>query len=118
MGCELSATWNGFPWEMKPVQREGVGFMEAVESGILAFDVGVGKTLTAIVELAQALHDGKCKRALVCVPNGVYEKWKAELFGQYDNVITSYSIHYTKLYETAWNGSFIQTWNRPTWKDY
>ncbi len=84
MGCELSATWNGFPWEMKPVQREGVGFMEAVESGILAFDVGVGKTLTAIVELAQALHDGKCKRALVCVPNGVYEKWKAELFGQYD----------------------------------
>jgi hypothetical protein len=84
IGCELSATWNGFPWEMKPVQREGVGFMEAVESGILAFDVGVGKTLTAIVEMAQALHDGKCKRALVCVPNGVYEKWKAELFGQYD----------------------------------
>ncbi len=84
MGCELSATWNGFPWEMKPVQREGVGFMEAVGSGILAFDVGVGKTLTAIVEMAQALFDGKCKRALVCVPNGVYEKWKAELFGQYD----------------------------------
>jgi len=84
IGCELSATWNGFPWEMKPVQREGVGFMEAVESGILAFDVGVGKTLTAIVELAQALHDGKCKRALVCVPNAVYDKWKAELFGQYD----------------------------------
>ncbi len=84
VGCELSATWNGFPWEMKPVQREGVGFMEAVESGILAFDVGVGKTLTAIVEMAQALHDGKCKRALVCVPNGVYEKWKAEMFGQYD----------------------------------
>lgn len=84
IGCELSETWNGFPWEMKPVQREGVGFMQAVESGILAFDVGVGKTLTAIVELAQALHDGKCKRALVAVPNGVYEKWKAEIFGQYD----------------------------------
>ncbi len=84
IGCELSSTWNGFPWEMKPVQREGVGFMEAVGSGILAFDVGVGKTLTAIVEMAQALFDGKCKRALVCVPNGVYEKWKAELFGQYD----------------------------------
>lgn len=84
IGCELSATWNGFPWSLKPVQREGVGFMEAVQSGILAFDVGVGKTLTAIVEMAQALYDGKCKRALLCVPDGVYEKWKAELFGQYD----------------------------------
>jgi hypothetical protein len=105
IGCELSATWNGFPWEMKPVQREGVGFMEAVESGILAFDVGVGKTLTAIVEMAQALHDGKCKRALVCVPNGVYEKWKAEMFGQYDkkgNLINTGILSNTGIILNEW----------------
>ncbi|MCT4587302.1 MAG: DEAD/DEAH box helicase [Carboxylicivirga sp.] len=112
MGCELSATWNGFPWEMKPVQREGVGFMEAVESGILAFDVGVGKTLTAIVELAQALHDGKCKRALVCVPNGVYEKWKAELFGQYDkkgNLINTGILSGTGIKLNEW-GNLGSKW--------
>lgn len=105
MGCELSATWNGFPWEMKPVQREGVGFMEAVQSGIVAFDVGVGKTLTAIVEMAQALHDGKCKKALLCVPNGVYEKWKAEMFGQFDkkgNLISTGILSGTGIKLNEW----------------
>ncbi len=112
MGCELSETWNGFHWAMKPVQREGVGFMEAVESGILAFDVGVGKTLTAIVELAQALHDGKCKRALVCVPNAVYEKWKAEMFGQYDkkgNMINAGILTGTDIKLNEW-GNLGSKW--------
>jgi len=114
MGCELSATWNGFPWEMKPVQREGVGFMEVVNSGILAFDVGVGKTLTAIVELAQALYDGKCSKALLCVPDAVYKKWIAELFGQTDkkgNLIKTGILTGTDIVLNEW-GNLGVKWQK------
>jgi SNF2 family DNA or RNA helicase len=45
----------------------------------------VGKTITAIAELANSVKSGKCKRPLVVVPNATYENWKKELFGMPDN---------------------------------
>lgn len=62
-------------------QRQGVAFMEAVGSGINAFDVGVGKTMTAIANIATNLYSGKSKRALVVVPKPTYDKWIAEIIG-------------------------------------
>lgn len=80
-----SATFKGFDYELRPAQREGIAFMELMGSGVISFDVGVGKTLTAISELANAIQCGKCKRPLVVVPKPVYENWIAEMFGKDGN---------------------------------
>ncbi len=81
----LSSRFKGFDLEIRPAQREGVAFMEMAGSGIIAYDVGVGKTLTAIIELANSLQSGKCKRPVIVVPNPTYQKWIEEIIGKADS---------------------------------
>lgn len=85
VGFECSALFKTAPLSITPIQREGIAFMMAVGSGIIAYDVGVGKTMTAIITIANALYSGKCKRPLIVVPNPTYAKWIKELFGYTDN---------------------------------
>lgn len=81
VGFRASSMFKRFPLEIRPAQREGIAFMNAVGSGIIAYDVGVGKTLTAIVTMADAIFSGKARRPLVVVPNPTYHKWVAEIAG-------------------------------------
>ena len=82
IGLEISTKiGGGFDLHIKPAQREGIAFMELVGSGIIAFDVGVGKTITAICEIAAAIKNGKCKRPLIVVPNPTYKNWINETIG-------------------------------------
>jgi hypothetical protein len=81
VGFEVSNSFHGFEFDIRPAQREGVAFMELVGSGIIAYDVGVGKTITAIIELANAIKTGKCSRPLVVVPNPTYKNWIKEMIG-------------------------------------
>jgi hypothetical protein len=84
IGFECSAKFKQFNLQFTPAQREGVAFMEAVGSGIIAYDVGVGKTMTAIISLAQAIYSGKALRPLIVVPNPTYGKWLKEIIGYSD----------------------------------
>jgi len=84
VGFQCSPTFKNAPLEISQIQREGIAFMKAVGSGIVAYDVGVGKTMTAIVTMANELYSGKCKRPVIVCPNAVYEKWKREIFGYTD----------------------------------
>lgn len=81
IGFECSTRFKSGLLQITDIQREGVAFMEAMGSGINAFDVGVGKTMTAIVNLAHNLYSGKCKRPLVVVPKPTYKKWMNEIIG-------------------------------------
>jgi superfamily II DNA or RNA helicase/superfamily II DNA/RNA helicase len=81
VGFEASARFKQSELEIRPAQREGIAFMNAVGSGIIAYDVGVGKTLTAIVTMADAICSGKVRRPLVVVPNPTFQKWAAEITG-------------------------------------
>jgi superfamily II DNA/RNA helicase/translation elongation factor EF-1beta len=81
VGFTCSRTFKNNLLSIKPVQREGVAFMAIVGAGCLAYDVGVGKTLSAIITLAQAVQTGTCSRPVVVVPKPTYHKWKRELFG-------------------------------------
>ncbi|MCR9171908.1 MAG: DEAD/DEAH box helicase [bacterium] len=81
VGFEASAKFKQFNLEIRPAQREGIAFMEALGSGVIAYDVGVGKTLTAIVTLANAIQNGKAKRPMIVVPNPTYKKWIEEIIG-------------------------------------
>jgi hypothetical protein len=46
--------------------------------GLLCFDVGVGKTYTALATLARARQEGWCRRPVVLVPNSIVWKWHAD----------------------------------------
>lgn len=69
---------------IRDAQREGIAFQTTNGTGIIAYDVGVGKTLTAILNVGYALQNGLCKRPLIVVPKPTYEKWINEINGYYD----------------------------------
>ncbi len=82
----INTRFNQGPIDPRPALWEGVRFIRAQKSGIIAFDVGVGKTMTAILCMADALYTGGAKRPLVVVPNPTYEKWITETVGSYDKL--------------------------------
>lgn len=54
-------------------------------NGILAYDVGVGKTVTGIVATVSQVQTGQSKRPLICVPKAVYKKWIKEFKQHFPN---------------------------------
>lgn len=84
IGIEVSKKFMGLDLDIRAAQREGIAFMELVGSGVIAYDVGVGKTITAIIEIASAISNGKCKRPIIAVPNPTYANWIKEMLGTSD----------------------------------
>jgi len=69
------------PFEIKPEKREAVSFLFNEGSGCLAYDVGVGKTMSAIMTTEQFLCSGYSKRPLIVVPNQTFKQWISEIKG-------------------------------------
>src|SRR6185436_15699218 len=63
------------PVRLDPHQVAGARRILANRGGLLAFDVGVGKTYTGLAVLARARQEGWCKRPVVLVPNSIIWKW-------------------------------------------
>lgn len=101
---ESSDKFHGFDFQLRPAQREGIAFMELTQSGCIAYDVGVGKTITAICTMANAIQNGKCSRPLLVVPKPVYNNWIKEMRGFTQD---------GKTYEGILSGTDIKinTWN-------
>jgi len=81
VGFSCSSTFKNKSLFIRPAQREGIGFISVHGSGCIAYDVGVGKTMTAILSIAQAMEFGQCKRPFIVVPNQTYKNWLAEIRG-------------------------------------
>lgn len=81
---ECSDTFKRGKMSIRPAQREAVAFMAINKTGVVAYDVGVGKTASAILSIAYTMQSNQCKRPLIIVPNATYEKWKAEITGIYN----------------------------------
>lgn len=81
VGFNVSEKFKGGQLEIRPAQREGVAFCNYRGTGIIAYDVGVGKTMTAILAIADGFAKGLFKRPLIVVPQKVYRKWIAEING-------------------------------------
>ena len=73
------ARWVKDGVRLHPHQVAGARRVLANRGGLLAFDVGVGKTYTGIAVLAQARQDGWCRRPVVLVPNSIVWKWEADI---------------------------------------
>jgi hypothetical protein len=67
------------PFVVKPEKREAVSFIFNEGSGCLAYDVGVGKSLSAIMIIEQFLVAGYCKRPFLVVPNQTFKQWLSEI---------------------------------------
>ncbi len=73
------ARWKKDGPRLHPHQVSGARRVLANRGGLLAFDVGVGKTYTGIATLARARQEGWCKRPVVLVPNSIVWKWVADI---------------------------------------
>lgn len=56
-------------------QLKGISMLVNKGTGLLAYDVGVGKTACGIVATVNQMQTGRAKRPLVCVPKAVYANW-------------------------------------------
>ena len=71
----FSGSYNGKPFILHEQQKKGIAFLCTKGNGLLAYDVGVGKTATGIASVVYQLQHDKCKRPLIIVPKAVYSKW-------------------------------------------
>lgn len=58
-----------------PQQMKGISMLCNKGTGLLAYDVGVGKTACGIVATVNQIQTGRAKRPLICVPKAVYTNW-------------------------------------------
>jgi len=59
-------------------QKEGVAFLTARKTGLLAFEQGLGKTLVAIKAFAAVRQQGRADALLVICPNSLKRNWAVE----------------------------------------
>ena len=69
---------DGQPSDVRAEKREAVAFTMSNGSGLLAYDVGVGKTPSAIFTISAFIDLGWAKRPVVIVPNQTYKQWISE----------------------------------------
>lgn len=67
-------------------QIKGISFLCNKGNGLLAYDVGVGKTASGIVATVNQIQSGRSKRPLILVPNQVYSKWYTDIKELFPNV--------------------------------
>lgn len=82
---EFAKNYLGGLVDIRPEKREAVTFLSEKGSGCLAYDVGVGKTWSAIFTVGQFLDNGYCKRPFFVVPNQVYKQFLSEIKGLLPN---------------------------------
>lgn len=56
-------------------QLKGISMLTNKGTGLLAYDVGVGKTACGIVATVNQIQTGRAKRPLIAVPKAVYSNW-------------------------------------------
>lgn len=75
----MSAYKGDSKFKLYDQQIKGISFLCNKGNGILAYDVGVGKTAAGIVATVNQMQLGRSKHPLVIVPNQVYEKWYTDI---------------------------------------
>lgn len=74
---------NKFEFSFRPAQLQGLRFLNGKNNtGVLAHEVGFGKTTTAIAKISDWFLRGEASRVLVVAPTEeVYSKWFDEIKG-------------------------------------
>ena len=67
-------------------QLKGISFLCNKGNGLLAYDVGVGKTAAGIVSTVNQIQSGRSQRPLIVVPKAVYTKWLTDFKELFPNI--------------------------------
>lgn len=82
---QMSKTFkSGAPLYLNATQRQAAAFMQEKKSGLLAYGVGVGKTIASILCAGQAHYNGFSNKPMFIVPTNTYDNWIAEIQGGVD----------------------------------
>ena len=82
----MSREKDGKKFKLYDQQIKGVSFLCNKGNGLLAYDVGVGKTAAGIVATVNQIQTGRSKRPLIVVPNAVYAKWYKDIQDLFPNI--------------------------------
>ena len=82
----LSKTFKTKDLELKPHQLEGLAYLGSSGKGIIAYDVGLGKTMLGICSVMQSMQRGWAKRPVMVVPKAVLQNWVREFKDLFPNV--------------------------------
>lgn len=77
---------NGVDFKLYDQQIKGVSFLCNKGNGLLAYDVGVGKTAAGIVATVNQIQTGKAKRPLIIVPKTVISQWESDIHELFPDV--------------------------------
>ena len=73
--------FKGQELRLTEVQKSGIGRQTTKGVGLLAHEVGFGKTLSGILSMHEAMERGNCKRPLIVVPNdSILKQWVETIF--------------------------------------
>ena len=73
------ARWGVGAPKLKPHQIAGARRVLSQRGGLVAFDVGVGKTYTALAIIARARQEGWVRRPVILVPGSLVWKWHDDI---------------------------------------
>lgn len=82
----MSAYKGNKPFVLYEQQIKGIAFLAYKGNGLLAYDVGVGKTAAGIVSTVCQIQLNRSKKPLIIVPNSVYGKWVKDIKELFPNV--------------------------------
>ena len=69
--------WRGH-LKLRPHQLSAAWRLVSLNGGLVALDVGLGKTLTGIATIARLRQTDRARRVMVVVPNSIVWKWHKE----------------------------------------
>lgn len=78
---KIHLNFKGRELRLTEVQKAGIGRQTTKGVGLLAHEVGFGKTLSGILAMHEAMERGNAKRPLIVVPNdSILKQWVETIF--------------------------------------
>ena len=78
---KIYQNFKGTELSLTEVQKSGIGRQTTKGVGLLAHEVGFGKTLSGILSLHEAMQRGNSKKPLIVVPNdSILKQWIETIF--------------------------------------
>lgn len=78
---KIHHNFKGKPLRLTEVQKAGIGRQTTKGVGLLAHEVGFGKTLSGILSMHEAIQRGNAARPLIVVPNeSILKQWVETIF--------------------------------------
>lgn len=78
---QIHKNFKGKPLNLTEVQKAGIGRLTTKGVGLLAHEVGFGKTLSGILSMHEAMERGNAKRPIIVVPNdSILKQWVETIY--------------------------------------